>query len=438
MEKNKTKGRCGARFLLMAVLFMCTVACRAQEADASAGRCINEERWFELRDIYRADSSRMSPFIRLFSKTMLCQMFNRLADANENILALVRNHQKEMGMGNVCSMIMLYADNCSRLGDNAGAASALRRFAVQVEQTADSGFVAELHNREKMYASLAQYRLYDITGGDCKVPFRMVEVSDSAQALMFVDGKLNARAARMVFDTGAGYNVVTPEAARRYGMRIVAGHVLAEGTRRNAGSVAVADSLCIGQLVVRNAVFAVLDMSLGNERAAKMVSSLDIILGQPLLRQFGKYAVSFADNSITLTRNSQPVECTSNVCMRTTPVVEAESGGRSIALTLDTGAPGTMLGNAFYRDFSAEVAREGRWDIVPSAGYGGVGYDSVFRLPKVNMSVGGKTFALDNVPVSAMSTGNALTEGYGRLGIDFFRMWKKVTVDNVNMTIAME
>ncbi len=438
MEKCNDKSRHWARFLLTAVLMLCSAVCSAQEADAAAGRCLNEDRWFELRDIYRADSSAMSPFIRLFSKTMLCQVFNRLADANANILSLVRNHQQEMGMGNVFSMLMMYADNCSRLGDNSGAASALRKIAAQVDQSADSSFMAELHNRERMYASLAQYRLYDITGGDSKVPFHMTAVADSAQAMMFVDGKMNGRSARMVFDTGAGYNVVTPEAARRYGMRIVEGKLLAEGTRRNAGGVAIADSLCIGSLVVRNAVFAVLDMSLGNERAAGVMSSFSIIIGQPLLRQFGKYAVSFADNSITLTRNSQPVACTPNVCMRNTPMVEAVKDGRSVALTLDTGAPDTMFGNAFYRDFNAEVTREGRWDIVASAGYGGVGYDSVFRLPVVKMSVGGKTFALGNVPVSAMSTGNALSEGYGRLGIDFFRLWKTVTVDNVNMTISME
>ncbi len=437
MEKCSGRSR-GLRFVFMAVLFLWAATCRSQEADAAAGRCINEERWFELRDIYRADSSLMSPFMRAFSKTMLCQVFNRTAEANANILHLVRNYQEEMGMGNVCSMIMLYADNCSRLGDNAGAAATLGKFAAQVEQTADSSFVAELHRREEMYASLAQYRLYDIAGGDCTVPFHTVQVADSTQAMMFVEGKINGRAARMVFDTGAGYNVVTPDVARRYGMRIVAGQVLAEGIRRNAGLVAVADSLCMGQLVVRNVVFAVLDMTIGNERAAGVMSSFSIILGQPLLRQFGKYAVSFADNSITLTRKSQPQHRIPNMCMRNTPMVEAVKDGRSIALTLDTGTPDTMFGNAFYHDFSAEVARDGHWDIVGSAGYGGVGYDSVFRLPKVKLSVGGKTFALGNVPVSAMSTGNALTAGYGRLGIDFFRLWKKVTVDNVNMTIEME
>ena len=438
MEKCRFEGLRRVRLVLTAVLLVWTAVCSAQDADAAAGRCLNEDRWFELRDIYRADSSAMSPFIRLFSKTMLCQVFNRPAEANANILSLVRNHQQEMGMGNVCSMLMMYADNCSRLGDNAGAASTLHKLVAQIEQAADSSFVAELHNREQMYASLAQYRLYDITGGDCKVPFHMAAVADSAQAMMFVDGRMNGRAARMVFDTGAGYNVVTPDAARRYGMRIVEGQLLAEGTRRSAGGVAIADSLCIGALVVRNVVFAVLDMTLGNERAAGVMSSFNIILGQPLLRQFGKYAVSLADNSIILTRKSQPVACTPNVCMRNTPMVEAVKDGRSIALKLDTGAPKTMLGNAFYRDFNADVTRDGRWDIMASAGYGGVGYDSVFRLPEIKMSVGGKTFALGNVPVSAMSTGNALTEGYGLLGIDFFRLWKKVTVDNVNMTISLE
>ena len=54
------------------------------------------------------------------------------------------------------------------------------------------------------------------------------------------------------------------------------------------------------------------------------------------------------------------------------------------------------------------------------------------------MQVSGRPFTLRNVSVAALSTGNGLAEGYGRLGMDFVRLWQQVTVDNTNMTIEVK
>ena len=105
---------------------------------------------------------------------------------------------------------------------------------------------------------------------------------------------------------------------------------------------------------------------------------------------------------------------------------------------LDTGAPKSSLDNAYYKAFSADVAREGKWEITGAFGFGGITYDSVFRMPQVDLTVDNNPFSLRNIAVSALSSGNQLTQGYGRLGIDFIQMWHKVTVDNTNMTITLE
>ena len=107
-------------------------------------------------------------------------------------------------------------------------------------------------------------------------------------------------------------------------------------------------------------------------------------------------------------------------------------------IVLDTGANKTTLGKAYYKDFSVLVAREGKWTIEGASGFGGIVYNSVFRLPQIAMQVSGRPFTLRNVSVAALSTGNGLAEGYGRLGMDFVRLWQQVTVDNTNMTIEVK
>ena len=121
---------------LALLLILHAAPCLAQDsstADAAAGACINGSQWFRLYDIYEKDSASMSPMIRRFSKAMLATAFNRNEEAAEAITTLVRNHQQEMGMGNVVSMLSLLSTTYSRLGYNTKASATMKSLADQLE-----------------------------------------------------------------------------------------------------------------------------------------------------------------------------------------------------------------------------------------------------------------------------------------------------------------
>ena len=99
------------RTLGIVLLWFCCTLGWAQTADKRAGECINQRQWFALQDICATDSAQMSPFIRLFAQAMTAQMLNRPAEANDRILALIRQHQEQMGFANVYNMMFLLIDN---------------------------------------------------------------------------------------------------------------------------------------------------------------------------------------------------------------------------------------------------------------------------------------------------------------------------------------
>ena len=117
------------RLAAIIVGIVCSLSAWAQSADSRAADCLSESRWFDLHDVYAADSAQMSPFIRQFARTMVSQMFNRPQQACDDILTLVRGYQQQLGGANACSMLLLLADNYSRMGDNARAAATVRSLA---------------------------------------------------------------------------------------------------------------------------------------------------------------------------------------------------------------------------------------------------------------------------------------------------------------------
>ena len=350
----------------------------------------------------------------------------------------MRGYQQQLGGANACSMPLLLADNYSRMGDNARAAATVRTLADQMEGKADSATVAQMRGKERLYEALSALRVNETDTASHTLPFTYTELGDTAQQLMVVGGSVNGRKAGLIFDTGAAYNVITPEMARRYRLRIIDADIEVSGTRLMGGKMAVADVLTIGSLTVRNVVFAVLDMTAGNERARWVAQQISLVIGQPLLQLFGSYTIDFASQQIHLKHQSRRSGAAPNLFFNKVPYVAVTRDSLRMAMALDTGAATSSLDNAYYKAFAADVAREGKWELAATMGVGGISYNSVFRMPAVSLSIGSTPFTLHRVPVTALSPHNRLTQGYGRLGIDFMRQWSSVTIDNVNMTIRLQ
>lgn len=422
--------------LSLVTIFTVSTSAWGQQADSLAATMINENRWFELQDLYRTDSTAMSPFIRLFSTTMLHHVFNRPRETADNIIHLLRHHQNEMGGANTFTMMKLLVNSFADAGNHSKAAATASTFADQLE-SADSKIAAEFRKQQTLYDELSRLAVCQTDNKSHEVAFLWTKVHQTDSSLMSIAGKINGSTDRFVFDTGASYNVITPELADRYGLRRLQAEIAVQGTRLGKGGVAIADSIRVGEIVMRNVPFAVLDFTEGNERIASTTRNFSLILGQPFLRQYAKYSIDIDRQTIRFEREAEQTDERSNLYLQPTLYVEAEHSGKHFAVSLDTGAAKSMMGYAYYKTFAPEIAREGKWDVVAMYGYGGIVYESVFRMPHTEIGIGNTVCSLDGVEVAALPSSNGLSEGYGRLGLDFLRQWHKVVIDNKNMTISV-
>lgn len=425
-------------FFFISVLLLNAAPIAAQNADSLAGTYLNGSRWFELADLYAADSQRISPLLRDFSKAMLDQMFNRPRQAISSIRTLLRRHQTQLGGGNVASMMFLMATDYSKLNRQDSAAWLLETFLDQTKDSPHFPLRDQARRSLDVYRALSAYRLFETDGQQrYELPLRL-ERTDSAGALFIVPCSFNGKASKACFDTGASYNVISTQLAKKWGLRAVAHGVQVEGTARGEGDVVVADSISMGNLTMRNVPFVVLDLQANNAHAQSLMGSLELIIGQPFLTRFARYAIDLEQRAVCLYTDTVETHEKPTLCLPNSLYAKVSRNGRVMDFAMDSGSTTSSLGTDYYRDFQSEVLAQGKWDIRGTAGYGGVSYNSVFVMPEVSLSIGSMPFSLKKVEVVAMSSHEgALTRGYGRLGNDFMQRWGRVEIDNANMVVTL-
>lgn len=425
-------------FVLLTVFLLKSASITAQNADSLAGTYLNESRWFELADLYAADSQRISPLLRDFSKAMLDQMMNRPRQAIGSIRTLLRRHQAQLGGGNVASMIFLMANDYSKLNRQDSAAWLLETFLDQTKDSPDFPLRDQARRSLDVYRALSAYRLFETDGRrSYNLPLTLERI-DSTGTLFMVPCSFNGKASKACFDTGATYNVISTQLAKKWGLRAVAHGVQVEGMARGEGDVVVADSIRMGNLTMRNVPFVVLDLEAGNELAQGLMGQLSLIIGQPFLTRFARYAFDLEQRAVCLYTDTVEANEKPTLSLPNSLHARVSKNGRVMDFVLDSGSTTSSLGTDYYRDYQREVLARGKWDIRGTAGYGGVSYNSVFVMPEVSLSIGSTPFSLKQVEVVAMgSHEGALTRGYGRLGNDFLQRWGRVEIDNVNMLITL-
>ena len=434
---------------LFNILFVLALAmpAQAQETDSLAAVYLDQGDWFRLQEVYRTDSNRISPFLRLFSKAMLDHFLGRPKDAVNDIRQILRDYQGELGSANFISLVVMLGQNYSLLGDNRQAADILQNFISAWKGRIDSISLAPYVARECNYRSLGEYDLYQAQQPQTvyQIPFKIQKVGDSAQSLFFAEGRLNGHKGSFILDTGAAYNVITPDLAATYGLKVIGGGTLVKGIKTLEGRTAIAESLQIGNLQLRNVPFMVLDIGKGNKLPKHSTAFLKLVVGQPLLRRFASCSFDFTRNTLTLqadsTVSNNLADLRPNLCFTGGGVLQVNAGdGRHhYPLVLDSGSTTSWMGPDYYKDHTADVAREGKWTIKGGAGYGGVSYTSQFVMPQIALTIGENTFNMKRMPVNTMSTQqNNIDTGGGRLGNDFFRRWQRLTIDYSRMTLKLE
>jgi hypothetical protein len=249
---------------------------------------------------------------------------------------------------------------------------------------------------------------------------------------------INGIAAQFCFDTGANMSVISEAEAARLGLKIVSTTTKISDSSGSSiqTEVARADDLLIGNLHLKGVVFAVLpdaqepfvELPLGK----RGLIGLPVLLAMQTLRWSPNKNVSFGYKGSAFHLPDANLAFDGPQ-----PVLAATSAGKSLEMTLDTGAVHTIFETPFAKKFAELLSAQGSKEDHKLTGLAGSKtYNSVI-LPSLTLETGGGVMTLAPAHViPGESTGSAEWAD-GNLGMDALDQAKTITIDFHAMRITL-
>lgn len=431
------------RYLLLIVLLV-SLTTQAQNAEARFGKLMSESRWFDLaRELKVTPTDSVTPLLRQMAVALTHHYFNRPDSACIVLNDLLSQHAQELG-SNTLSMATLLGVNLARTNHYAEAAGLVQSLYDQLTaQGVDSTQTAVYRTLAKQWTALAFYAplfrpLHPAE--DYRIPMIIDDRTDQHALLM--DGAINNRESQLLFDTGAGYNIISSQQARDHGLRLLGIDMPMAGIGMQTGHYAIADTLRIGDMAWTNVPFLIVDMQTGHARADSIGRMLPPVIGRPVMQCMQEIQMDFAHREFIIPATPTPNPLGESNLMQTDSeglrLATTDEKGKPLYFHLDTGGYYTTLLPRWYQMHRAEVEATGTPDTLRIAGVGGIAITRSYTLRDHPFRIGSGTAVLDSVSVD---TGIGLTDGQptapaylsgeedGTLGLDLLERFPRVILN---------
>lgn len=374
---------------------------------------LSQNEYFKLDAAFRSAVDKLSDADRLYFTAYLDNAFNRNEDCIRNVDSLI---QLSAGLPDTTKATL------KRLQDD----SYFKTFQYAKAARCDSDIL-------KNYSHVLKKDVVDdikndliIRAGLKNVPAQQTLIKTNTTiswkrdkiGLVNIPVTTHAQTVDAIFDTRANISSITQSYAKKLGL-----HMLDVTYNEGSGAtgiqfktgMGIADSLYIGDVLVKNAVFQVMPDSI--LYIAPIKFQLNIIVGFPVIEQLQEVHI-FKDGKMTIPLTPQKDNLHNFALNGLDPVIALQSGPDTLSFHFDSGASSSMLYESYFKKNKQEVLKAGFRKTVGFGGAGGTQKKEVWVLPKLNLRVGGRTVVIDSVSVltKPIYPGEKF---YGNIGQDF-------------------
>ena len=424
--------------LLTLLLTLCVCVCMAQstivltpqQANDRVSGYISEGNYGALGRELPALREVIVPQLLQLSDALVAYYEGRHTESNALIEGLAQ-YREELGAGVITSMHNIAYYNALAVEDYAAAGDYLK----DVAQTGNEVQRQTIAYFQKWMDAMAKQKVVKVKSSKRDREFAIGSREAGDGSHFIVEAKVGKQSVDMIFDTGCCFaNCITAETAERLGVKVVLDKLPVNGV---AGSdyvkVGVLPKLKIGDVVIRNASFFIMDKIVDDPAAGKM----DAILGTHVMRALGEMQIDVNEGKVIIPAVKSDAPEKRNLSFHAGNYgVEIAFRGVPMVAHLDTGASSSHLTQQFYnyhRTFIESIgASRGK---ISRAGVGGVEEIDVVRVPGVGLDVAGKTVVYN--PINIYTRGGE-SSWYGVMGADFLRSAGKVTLDLERMFLRIE
>ncbi len=378
--------------------------------------------YFELRDELSVIKNNKTPEI-LFYRGVVANKFNESKKSIELLQKFLK--EKNADKKKIVQAYQLLADNYTKTFEYGKAADAYRvllekfKTDLSAEEAASfenvRGLWHALRNTSPQTVSIKQDT--EIQGKRDKAKLLNIPVESGTQKLDFV------------FDTGANLSTMTISTAEKLGLKIIEADVsVGSSTDIDVKSkLAVAPEIKIGNVIIKNAVFLVMeDKSLYFPQIDYQIHA---IIGFPIIKSLGRITLSRDDKILVAAKRTAKKSAPNMLLEGLFPLVSGVYKGKRMIFVFDSGATASTLYAPFYKAETEEIKRVSEPQRAKFGGAGGNREVTAHKLKNLHLEIGGKIAKFPEILVVTEIFNNQSNFFYGNLGQTLINQFEQMTLD---------
>lgn len=385
--------------LVLLALAACTLRENVSHSDLTITQKLDsllaQHEYFRFRDALHRDSSRLSEQDKLIYGAFAANAFHHESRSNAMIRTVLSNEVFRLTDSVKASLLFVQRDNFVKLYDYKNVAQVGDTLLARYVNQMDAAKVHHIRNLNILYHAIAG------------VPPQFVEINSNQRiaykrdqvGLVNIPVRTGKTVFDFVFDTRASVSTITRTYCEKLKLRMVDAPY--EESSGITGSTfrtypAVADSLWVGDLLMKNVIFQVVpDDILAFPSINYQIKG---VIGFPVITQWVEVHVH--DNG-TITIPSAPVkrELNNLAFDESTPVINLKTNVDTLAFHFDSGATSSMLYYNYLERFEDDVKKKAHKELSEMGGAGGSKIQESYVYPTFTVHVGGKEVELKDVQV---------------------------------------
>lgn len=433
------------KILITFTLIIYAIAGYSQSYDERVAKAMNAGDWFALDSIYNAaPKDSIWSFLDVYSRCLIGNRLNRPDVSIPAFTELFNTQSEQLDLGNMLNSAMMFSMDLSRIGDNTKAGAVLSSILNATKPYLDSLTINNFQNYIAQYNALSSYSPYTIkfTDDNGVIPFRTIPVGkpENKSVLMQLENaSINGSSAVITFDTGAGTNVISDSLARKFDLISLDVETKVAGADIHTGTFAIAKELKIGNITVYDVPFTVMNITSNYDEADQYMDCFNIILGSELMLQLKDLTIDFINNQITVPVETPiKTDIPSNMCFSSQMNFLAKGviHNDAMLMCIDSGdASFGSLGSHFFSDNKDFITTHSQLDSIRSAGIGGVHISECYKVPDLELKLGGQSVIIPKIDVLLQDA----PYGYDcNLGLKTLMLFAKVRFNLVDFVLTTE
>ena len=368
---------------------------------------------------------------KLYFSAFVNNAFNRNRESIKNIDAIFSNYPSVITDSLKANLLLLQEDNYFKTFQYAKSADVDNELINQYKPVLDSNKYADIKNSFLVRNALRNIEPQQVThSGDAGISWKKDMIG-----LIEIPVRKKDSVFDCVFDTRANISGITATYAKKMGLKMLdVSYTEGSGITGKTFkcSLGIADSMWIGNILIRNVVFQVMPDEILYFPTIHF--GLHVIIGYPVISQLKEVHV-FQNGSITIPGHSSNSSLHNLALDRLNPVVSCKTDDDTLCFQFDTGATSSVLYSTYFRKYKAKIIKEGVAQTVDMGGAGGTVKTKIYALKTFNVQVGNKKATLKEVSVQPEPIPGIVEKFYGNLGQDLIGQFNEMILNFDQMYI---